>query len=306
MSSRVSKFFWRSIVVLILIAIICIGLLTLNGVYLANNETPLSGITSHATSNQPPVGVNEIKIMAYNIAKGFIYRGGINFERPDIVITRLWQMADLINKEQPDLVFLSETVFECGPSPINQITFLARAARMHTWAFGENYNFGLPFYRIVGGNAILSHWPMKTVDNPSLVGRQPFYVTKNNRRILWCELNINGKNILLGSVHNDSFDLTNNLAQTRQILDYIGEQPTILAGDFNARPDGPPMQLIQETGRFSGAFDGPLTFPSLAPEQTIDFILAPVDWDLLEHRVLQSDVSDHLPIVSTFRIVPQK
>ena len=66
MSSRVSKFFWRSIVVLILIAIICIGLLTLNGVYLANNETPLSGITSHATSNQPPVGVTEIKIMAYN------------------------------------------------------------------------------------------------------------------------------------------------------------------------------------------------------------------------------------------------
>ena len=34
------------------------------------------------------------------------------------------------------------------------------------WAFGENFNFGLPFYRVVGGNAILSRWPIEPVGNP--------------------------------------------------------------------------------------------------------------------------------------------
>ncbi len=305
MASPISKFFWRSSIILILLTLICIGLIAFNGKYLASDETPLIGITSHAKSFEPPAGVTEIKIMAYNIAKGFVHKGGLTFEKPDKIVERLWQIVDLINKNQPDLVFLSETIFECGPSPINQILFLAKATRMHTWVFGENYNLGLPFYRIVGGNAILSRWPVTTVDNPSLTGRKPFYVTKNNRRILWGELNLNGKNILLGSVHTDSFNPTNNLAQTRQILEYLGEKPAIMAGDFNARPDEPSIRLIQDSGRFSGSFDDLLTFPAHTPEQTIDFIFAPADWKLIEHRVLRNTASDHLPIISTFSVPPE-
>ena len=185
---------------------------------------------------------------------------------------------------------------------MNQITTLAETTGMSFWVFGENYNFGLPFYRIVGGNAILSRWPLEAAANPSLAGRQPFYITKNNRRILWCAMMINGENILLGSVHNDSFNLTNNQAQVRQILDYLDGRPTILAGDFNARPQETPMQLFRESGQFVWAFDGPLTFPTSNPRQKIDFILAPAAWELIDHRVLQSSASDHLPIISTFRV----
>ncbi len=297
-----SKFFRRIVLISILLVGLFIALFAVNGMYLANDDIPLAGVTEYGTSMEAPTGVEEITIMAYNIAKGFVYLGGVHFETPDRVVTRLWKIADLINKVRPDIVFLSETVFECGPSPVNQVTFLARATRMHSWLFGENYNFGLPYYRIVGGNAILSRWPLKAVANPPLAGRKPFYLTKNNRRILWGELEINGENILLGSVHTDSFNLTNNLTQTQQILDYIGEKPAIIAGDFNANPAERPIRIIQESGQFSGAIEGPLTFPALAPEQRIDFIFAPNAWELVTHRVPKSDASDHFPVVSTFRL----
>jgi endonuclease/exonuclease/phosphatase family metal-dependent hydrolase len=278
-------------------------LFIINGVFLSNAETPVTGVTSHATAVVhnafAPV---ELKIMAYNIAKGFIHKGGIMFEDREVMAARIWQIADLINAEQPDIVFLSEAIFECTPCPVNQIVTLAEATGMHTWAFGENYNFGLPFYRIVGGNAILSRFPIEPVRNLSLADRKPFYVTENNRRMLWCEMQIGGQQILLASVHNDSFNPTNNLVQTQQMLDYAGKQAAILAGDFNARPVEPSIQLIRNSGHFGGAFDGPLTFPSKAPEQTIDFIFAPANWELLDHRVIQSTASDHLPVVSTFRV----
>ena len=289
-----------------LAGIVCIlGLLfVINGVWLSNGETPRTGLTSQIKTELKPFTGTEIKVVSYNIAKGFIHKGGVSFENKDVVLNRLRKIAKLIITEQPDLVFLSETMFECGPCPVNQVTMLAELTGMQTWAFGENYNIGFPFYRIAGGNAILSRWPIHPVANPSLVGRKPFYVTKNNRRVLWCEMFVNGTDVLLGAIHTDSYMPKNNLAQTQQILEYIGDRPAIIAGDFNANPHEPSIQLVKSTGHFSGVFNGPLTFPTHKPSQTIDFIFAPASWELFEHRVIQNDASDHLPITSTFRLSP--
>jgi endonuclease/exonuclease/phosphatase family metal-dependent hydrolase len=301
--SRILRICLFTIAVFVCFAAILASLFVINGVFLSKGETPISGVTSHAAMAVPTTSSpTQLKIMTYNIAKGSIHKGGITFEDREIVMKRLWQIADLINAEQPDIVFLSETIFECGPCPINQVVSLAEATGMYAWAFGENYNFGLPFYRIVGGNAILSRFPVEVVANLSLAGRKPFYVTKNNRRMLWCEAQIGDQRILLASVHNDSFDLANNLLQTQQMLNYAGKRAAILAGDFNVQPHEPSIQLIRNNGSFIGALDGPLTFPAKAPQQKIDFIFAPADWELIDHQVIQSHASDHLPVVSTFRV----
>src|SRR5205823_5900460 len=73
---------------------------------------------------------------------------------------RIERIAELIRAEEPDFVFMSEVFTECGPCPVNQAAALAKAAKMHAWAFGEDYNIGFPGYRIVTGNVILSRWPM--------------------------------------------------------------------------------------------------------------------------------------------------
>ncbi len=90
------------------------GLFMINGLILAHGEHPISGTTSHPpkpNSNDS----HEIKIMAYNIAKGFMHEGGIRFQDEEIVQERMKRIAEIIRKEQPDMVFLSEAVFECTP-----------------------------------------------------------------------------------------------------------------------------------------------------------------------------------------------
>lgn len=278
-----------------------LALFASNGLVFANRETPVIGTIN--TPAAPPIREEpaRLTIMAYNIAKGFVHKGGLRFERADIMKARLRRIADLIAREQPDLVLLSEAIFECSPCPVNQVTFLAEAARMPHWAFGENYNFGLPFYRIVGGNAMLSRWPLTPKTNLSLIGQKPFYETKNNRRALWCGLKLGGEEMLIGSLHLDSYSPANNAAQARQLLEFLGTRPAFMGGDFNAQPNEPAMQAIIASGRFAWAGAGGLTFPASAPQQQIDYIFAPSNWECVEQRVIPADMSDHLPVVSVFR-----
>jgi endonuclease/exonuclease/phosphatase (EEP) superfamily protein YafD len=62
------------------------------------------------------------------------------------------------------------------------------------------------------------------------------------------------------------------------------------------------MQAFRSSGRFVGRFDSPPTFSTEKPDRCIDYILAPRSWTLVRHRVLKDDISDHLPVVSTFAL----
>src|SRR5262249_36407128 len=155
----------------------------------------------------------------------------------------------------------------------------AELTGMHAWGFGENYNIGLPFYRAVGGNAILSRWPLEAVANPSLAGRRPFWRTENSRA-LWGATAGGGRRGLLACVHNAPSGRAHTARQVQQVLDFAGDRPAILAGDFEARPADPGMLLLYDSGRFSGAFDGPPTYPAERPDRRIDYVLAPASWEL--------------------------
>ncbi len=292
---------FEGVFVLLLFILLIGGLFVLNGRVLAHRETPVSGCAGKPAAANAPDNVTEIKLFALNMAKGFVQRGNFSFQKPEVVQERMLQIAELIRQEQPDIAFLSEAIFECAPCPVNQVTTIAEQTDLSYWLFGENYNVGLPFYRLSGGNAILSRWPLTPVANISLAGRKPFYVTKNNRRMLFGQIRLNQQDILLGAVHNDSYSLRNNLAQTQQILEFLHKRSAFLGGDFNAQPHEPPMQFLAASGQFSGAFEGALTFPAKNPQQKIDFLLAPSDWECIEYRTIPSSVSDHLPIISVFR-----
>jgi endonuclease/exonuclease/phosphatase family metal-dependent hydrolase len=278
-------------------------LFVVNGVVLASGETAQAG-QYDGVPTAPAADPREVTIVSYNIAKAFAPRGGLSFNDRATVEGRLRQMADAFKAERPDFVFLSEAMTECPPCPVDQVEFLARECGLPYWSFGENYNFGLPFYRVVGGNAVLSRYPLEGVANPSLAGRQPFYVTTNNRRALFASADLGGKSVLLGSLHNDSYQPKNNAAQMEQILEFVGERPCVLAGDFNATPDRPALAAVKRTGRFVGAFDGDPSFTGEAPLRRIDYVFAPVGWEHLGTKVIPNDTSDHRPIVARFRLPP--
>lgn len=261
-------------------------------------RTPEQGVTA-ARAQRETGGV--VRVLAYNTAKCEAYEG-LTFRDAAAVRDCLREIAGVLRAERPDLVFLSEVVFECGPEPVNQVVELARATGMHAWLFGENYRWGLPLYRLRSGNAVLSRFALHALETQALPGQTSFLNPLGNRRLPWAEVELDGERLLVGSIRNDSFDLDNNLVQVRAILRRMGRREALLAGDFNAEQGTPPMRALQASGRFSGAFDGPPTFPADAPTEAIDYVLAPRSWTLLEHHVTQAGPSDHLPVVSTFRL----
>jgi endonuclease/exonuclease/phosphatase family metal-dependent hydrolase len=129
---------------------------------------------------------------------------------------------------------------------------------------------------------------------------------RNDRRVLWCEVTLNARPLLVASIRNDSFDLDNNLRQVGQILEKLDGRPTLVAGDFNASAEQPAMRRWRESNLFTATWDGPPTFPSDAPRERIDNILAPIGWKLVSSEVLSSDLSDHLPVLSVFEIREEK
>jgi endonuclease/exonuclease/phosphatase family metal-dependent hydrolase len=284
------------------LALVLAGLFVLNGAVLADRERPTSGVTSHGAAAPPATGA-VVRVLAYNVAKAFVHEKGLSFASEKDVRLRLARIAGVIGAERPDLVFLEEVVSECSRCPVDQVTELADATGMRFWAFGENYNLGIPFFRIVGGNAILSRWPIEPVGNPDLPGRKPFWVSTNNRRILWSSASIGGASVLLGAVHADSFSLAGGARQIADVLRTQGGRPAILAGDFNAEPKDESMRLVRESGLFSGEIDGGApTHPSSHPTRRIDFVLAPRAWEHLGTRVIESDASDHAAVVADFRV----
>lgn len=303
--SRIRKYIFIVCGIATAVVLLTFGLFCWNGLILAAGEKP---VVREITLNDPAKSggaKNQVVVLSYNIAKAFAHREGFQFEEPSRVTARLNLIAQAIQLAQPDIVCLSEVMTEAGTMPVDQLEYLAKATKLPYMAFGENYNFGIPGYRVVGGNAILSRTPLTPIANISLVGRKPFYVTRNNRRALFAETRIHGETVLVGSLHNDSFDSTNNDAQMKQILEFVSSQPCILAGDFNAKPDSNTLKQIDDSMRFSGVIKGRPTFPAHNPEQRIDYIFGPAEWTHNGTDVLISEASDHRPVVSIFT-VPEK
>lgn len=262
-------------------------------------KTPDFGVT-----NIPPdtKHVGELRVLTWNIAKCDACQSNLLFRSTADVRAHLEKIAAVIRAEQPDLVALTEINLECGPCPVNQVEHLARALEMHAWAFGENSSFGVPFFRIRTGNALLSRLPLRGLEVQQLTRGTPFYYPRNNRRLLWCEVILNGFPLLAAGLRNDSFNPENNFLQVEQILHKLDGRPAIFAGDFNVRPEQAAMKRWRNSGLFIGDWAGAPTFPSESPNRRIDEILAPVEWRLVSSRVLNSDLSDHLPVVSVFEV----
>jgi len=287
------------------VAVMLLALLFINFRFLGSGETPLSGRTFHPS--MPLVSDANgltLRIMTYNIWMAGAYRGGWCFEKPQRVEERVEKIGEFIREQKPDIVFLQEVVFDSGLGSFNQAPVLAEKTGMHMWVFGQCINDGLPFHRMIEGNAILSRWPVEPLTNQKMAGRKAFYeVGYESQSTLWCKADIGGQEVLLGSVHLNSNDFYEvRLTQAQQLLDFAGDRPAILAGDFNAYPDESEIRRIVDTGRFTAKLDGPFTISSYDPHAVIDYIFVPRTWRLIEHRVIQTSLSDHLPVVVTSRI----
>lgn len=279
-------------------------------------------ISAHSNADLP-AKISErgvLRVACYNIAHGrglatSNWRGGRAEERK----TRLSQIADLLRDIDADIVVLNEVDFDSSwSSSTNQARFLAKQAGYPYWAEQRNVDFRVLTWKWRFGNAVLSRYPIvqaSVVDLPGFSNFETFFGGK--KRALSCTVELKGDRVRVVAVHlcHRSEAIR---ARSAEVITEIASSDTvasIVAGDFNSTPTGFPnsesatalgnaMGILDASALFQRRPEQPsgspaeLTYHSTQPASTIDWILVPRNWHIIEYRVEPSVLSDHRPVVA--------
>ncbi|MET3575988.1 endonuclease/exonuclease/phosphatase family protein [Bhargavaea ullalensis] len=216
--------------------------------------------------------------------------------------------ADIIGLQEVDRHFSARSAFE------DQAARLAEMLGMQ-YGFGANVvepslKDGMPIGEY--GNAVLSRFPIKYAVNHPLADVLPEGEDPEPRGILETFIDLGGTYL---NFYNTHMSLSDGALRTgiSRLLKLTGRSlfPTIVTGDFNAAPDHPGIaamdERFNEVFRKSGAGQLP-TFPSRSyeensgkwtvPHSKIDYIFADLSQTVTRADVIDTSISDHLPIVA--------
>lgn len=280
-----------------------VGLFLLNGLVLARGNRPQYALTmAPALVEETPWQNRTIKVLTWDLGQCGARPPGLQFASKSAIRDRLIAISEVINREQPDLVVLLDGLTEFTLCDLNQPRSIAEATGMHCWAYGENFQVGLPFLRVSGGNAILSRRPLQVLQNSDRPGALPFWEIDPARRSLWCQIEIDGRPVRVAAVRLAQKSTAIRLAQVRQLVEATEGIPSLLAGNFQAEPDEPSFAPLADASRWGELRTEPATFPAREPRRRLDQVLAPAGWELLREEVLDTALTGHRPVVSEFRL----
>lgn len=239
---------------------------------------------------QESLGVISTTIMSYNIQHGVGMDGQLNLQRIAAVI--LDSGVGIVGLQEVDRFFSERSDYKDQAKEIASLTG-------YHYVYGANLDFG----QVGGlaensqyGNAIVSKYPILRSDNILLSS-----FGEEQRGMLHAVVDLDGIHVNIYNTHL-GLDARSRLAQAEEIIDLVSRsnQPSILMGDFNAEPDSPAFQRMLESGLFVNSFqdmEDVYTFPSTSPTEQIDYILISPGIKHQNQHVVQTEASDHLPIV---------
>lgn len=203
--------------------------------------------------------------------------------------------ADLILKEQPDLVALQEVDYMVSRSGSKDfLTELAALTGMFP-VFAKAIETGGGEY----GVAILSKYPISN----SKVEELPFPAgAKEHRVALVCDITLpDNLKLRFVSTHLDhsSDEVRTEMARELNSSSILsGNNPIILCGDFNAKPTDNAIAVGMMKWKLIG--DNTNTFPNTAPTSKIDYIFGypSSKWKTVSYKVLGTTISDHCPLIT--------
>lgn len=208
-------------------------------------------------------------------------------------------LADAIALLGGEIVCLNEVYGEgSGASFTDQVGYLAQKLGYHPYFAPaiEIRNAG-PY-----GNAFLSRYPIlaaRTVPVPTVPRSHPGYFEDRcafEATVQTPEGAVTVIGIHFGLQPEEQTECTGTVCA---LIDEA-THPVILMGDFNVEPDDPVLLPIRERLRDTAAYPGgeAMTFPSDRPVKKIDYIFLSRGFKVLEVRVPDMIVSDHLPILA--------
>ena len=229
----------------------------------------------------------DIRIMSYNIHHGISRDGKLDINNIAKVISE--SGAQIVGLQEVDYRFI-RTFFR------EQARELAEKLDMYYY-FGENFTlFGAGY-----GNAVLSKFPIVSASNLQLDSKG------EQRGVISARIDIHGKEVNFLVTHL-SLNRSIRDTQLQQIKKYIGllEDEVILVGDFNSTPEAGEIMYIErelkEATKELGK-EGLYTFVGRdGTRERIDYIFLSPEITVSDVYTIESDASDHLPLVADIGI----
>jgi endonuclease/exonuclease/phosphatase family metal-dependent hydrolase len=239
----------------------------------------------------------DFDVLTYNIHHGQGEDGVLDLER----------IARLIEDSGADVVALQEVDRHFGARSewVDQPAWFAKRLRMYV-RYGANLDLeplepGQP--RRQYGTAVLSRYPIVHWRNTYL----PVYPGQEQRGLVEATVFARGRFVRIANTH-----LThNNNAERQEQADKVVEllagsrRPTVLAGDLNATPDAPEIKTLTAVLKdgWDEAGEGPgYTYDAVNPTKRIDYLLHTSSLRTKEIEVLDTQASDHLPVLARMAI----
>lgn len=233
-----------------------------------------------------------LRVMTYNIHVGVGMDKKLDLQR----------VADVINREQPDLVGLQEV--DRGVRRTegkDEIAELAAMTRM-AFAFAPNLDYQGGKY----GVAILSRWPIKDTVHRMFENKRE----AERRGMLKVEVDVEGRLVNFVTTHLDYQFEDGRLFETEQLLKFLlsVKGPLIVVADLNDTPGGSAYKamriLFDDAWITSRAKGDGFSYPADKPVKRIDHIFYRSGEGMRAKKawVVETLASDHIPVVATIEI----
>jgi len=224
-----------------------------------------------------------LKVMSFNVRMS-----------GELTLYSVTPFADLIRQYNPDMIALQEIDYKVARSNNKDfVTELGAALGMFP-VFGKAISSGSGEY----GVAVLSKYPFTSIRTELLPKPDG---TKEQRAVLITEIQFpSGQNLRFASTHLDHSSDAVRSVMANAVNAYLlkGDMPTVLGGDFNAKPDESTIATgMQQWNRI--CTDDP-TYPN-SPTSKIDYLFGypKTGCRTVSYQVIrQTNISDHCPIVA--------
>lgn len=249
--------------------------------------------------------VEEVRVLVYNIHAGKDGKGVDNLSR----------VAEIIRGSGADIALLQEVDRGTTRSGnVDQPRVLSGLTGFKA-AFGKTLDYQGGDY----GIAVLSRWPISsdTLHRLRVVPAQERSgASYEPRGALQAVVEVPGSPLVMLNTHVDaSRDDFYRRQELTTVLFIAGQwinerqRSTLVGGDLNAEPGSAVIDMLRgsplrdawtECGQGAG-----LSFPADEPVKRIDYLLLPSDWRCVRAEVLDTQASDHRPVLFVIRRVNQ-
>jgi endonuclease/exonuclease/phosphatase family metal-dependent hydrolase len=253
---------------------------------------------------------DHVRVLVYNIHAGKDAKG----------IDNLARVADIVRRTKADIALLQEVDRGTTRSgKVDQPKVLAGLTGFHA-AFGKTLDYQGGDY----GIAVLSRWPISS-DTLFSLPVEPAQARAGGshepRGALKAVVQLPAGSVAILNTHIDASredfyrkqEMTMLLKLVSESIAFFQDcsggfcdqtavrTSTLLGGDLNAEPGSAVIEMVRgssvrdawpECGSGAG-----LSYPADKPVKRIDYLLLPADWTCVTASVIESDASDHRPVL---------